>query len=344
MKRFLFLFCPFLITCSTYISAKGGGETVKSPRQIQQELNQAQTDYTIASKMFSPFYGGPLLTGGAHNCAVGHVNIQPYLFIIDNYGIYTSNRKTKKEPDFWNVNPVFIFQTGITNWLDFQISPEANYNTTRNQGSVNWGDLQTTLGFQLLKESPYVPALRLTFSETFPTGHYEHLNPAKFGTDAMGTGSFETQLTLNISKVLWNFPLHPMQVRGNVVYIIPSNVDVHGFNSYGGGYGTDGTVFPGNELQLYGAVEISIVQTWVFALDAVYKYFDKTRFSGYSGVSGTGGAASLGAPSGDQFSLAPAIEYNPSATQQFIFGSWFTVFGRNSNAFVSLVLTYEHYF
>jgi len=339
----------FLSVCflSASLFAKGGAaahETVKSPAQVQEELDQAQTDYDIAKQMFSPYYAGPLLTGSAHNAPVGHVNIQPYLFITDTYGAYTGNRKVVNVPDFWTINPVFIFQTGIMNWLDVQFTPQGLYNTTRNQGTTNWGDMQVTLGFQLMKETPYIPALRFTFSETFPFGRYDHLNPDNLGTDATGAGSYQSQFNLNISKVLWTFPLHPMQVRGNLVYIIPSNVDVNSFNSYGGGYGTSGTVSPGNQLQLYGSVEVSIVQKWVFALDVVYKNFNKTTFSGTPGITRTGLPASVGGPSGDQFSLAPAIEYNPSAVQQFIVGPWFTVFGRNSAAFVSLILSYEHYF
>ncbi len=316
---------------------------IKSPAQIQRELDSAQADFDTAKKMFSPFYSGPLLTGSANNCPPGHVNIEPYLFITDNYGVYTSNRKRENIDDLWNINPVFIFQTGLTKWLDVQITPQAIYNTTRNQGNFNWGDLDVTLGFQLIKETPFLPALRFTVTEIFPLGKYDHLDPDRLGTDGTGGGSFQTQFNLNISKVLWTFPLHPMQVRGNAVYVIPSRVDVDSFNTYGGGHGTHGTIFPGNIWELYASMEVTMVRHWVAALDLAYKNFNKTRFSGTRGTTPSGLPAPIGAPSGDQFSMAPAIEYNPSAHQQFIVGTWFTVTGRNSSAFVSLIMAYNHY-
>ncbi|MCF7853128.1 MAG: hypothetical protein K9M07_07830 [Simkaniaceae bacterium] len=322
----------------------GAVEAIKSPAEIQAELDQAQAEFDQAKKMFNPYFAGPLITGSAHNTPPGSFNIQPYLFLTDIYGAYSSNRKVISAPDFWQINPQFLFQTGITQWLDITLVPQGVYNNHKNAQAVYWSDMGITLGFQLLKETPYIPALRLTFTETFPTGRYERLNPAKFETDATGTGSFQSQLSLNISKVLWTFPLHPMQLRGNIIYNIPSNVSVSGFNTYGGGYGTSGTVSPGSTLQFDASIEVSIVQTWVFALDMIYKTFGATHFSGTNGIKTDGSVATNSLPSGDQFSLAPAIEYNPSERQQFIIGPWFTVTGRNSASFVSLVLSYEYNF
>ena len=114
-------------------------------------------------------------------------------------------------------------------------------------------------------------------------------------------------------------------------------LDVHNYNAYGGGVGTIGKVAPGNELTLDGSFEYSVVQNWVIACDFVYKSFDRTTFSGTPGVDTTGATAVIGGDDGYQFSVAPALEYNPSEGLQFIAGPWFTVTGKNAVAFVNIL-------
>ena len=60
-----------------------------------------------------------------------------------------------------------------------------------------------------------------------------------------GAGSYNTNLSFNISKVLWWVTLHPMNFRVSLNYSLPALVGVKGFNAYGGGTGTDGRVHPG---------------------------------------------------------------------------------------------------
>jgi hypothetical protein len=178
-----------------------------------------------------------------------------------------------------------------------------------------------------LREGPYIPNIRLIIGETFPTGKYRNLNPHKNGLDATGEGVFSTSFGLNISKIFWWIKLHPVAVRLATQYIVADQKShVQGFHAFGGGYGT--------------RVEVSINQKWVFATDIAYTISNKSTFRGKQGYASDGSLAISGAPVSDQLSLAPAIEYNVDSSSGFIGGVWFSMTGRNSANFASIVLSY----
>ena len=114
-------------------------------------------------------------------------------------------------------------------------------------------------------------------------------------------------------------------------------VHVHGLNSYGGGPGTHGKVRRGHAYSFDFGYEFSFTQRWVLALDVVYNYAQKTRFSGRA-------TAPVGGPFSDQLSLAPAIEYNVNENLGFLGGVWFTVWGRNSLNFLSGIFSFTYTF
>ena len=310
---------------------------------VDKHLAQAQADFEIAKKMFNPYYAGPLLTPSAHNVPPGHFNIQPYIFFTNTFAQYNDNRRSVNITDIWQLQGSFIFQMGWLNWLDFTAIFNAEQNWQGSQSSGNFGDTQIQFGIQLMKEQPYRPALRMTITENLPTGKYEKLNPAKAGIQATGSGSYSTTLSFNIMKVFWWISTHPFSFRASFNYTIPTLVHVQGFNAYGGGFDTRGNVRPGNEITIDTAVELSITQHWIFALDLVYSYQNHSTFSGHKGHTAAGTTATVGGPSNDNFSCAPAIEYNPSATMGFLFGTWFTVTGRNSADFIAAVLTMTYF-
>lgn len=320
-------------------------QEVESPQQIQTELNKAENDFEIAQKMFIPWYTGPLITSSASNAAPGHVNIQGYLYFTINHAQFNKHRRSVSTPNTYILNPLFVFQTGITNWLDVTVVPQGFFKWKEGHFADNWGDTSLSFGFQALKETPYAPAIRFVLSETFPTGKYQHLNFKKEGIDSTGAGAYQTSFGVNISKIFWWIPLHPVALRMATNYVVPDHrVHVHRFNAYGGGFHTNGKVRVGNTFNADIGVEISITQKWVFATDFVYTYSNKSSFSGTPGVTITGDIAANGAPSSDQISIAPAIEYNVSSTGGFIGGIWFSPTGRNSPNFVSIVLSYTQYF
>lgn len=321
--------------------------TPPPPEVVEQQLRDAQAEFDVARKMFNPWYAGPLLTPSAHILTPGLVNIQPYLFYTNNYAKFDEHGHSHKISNIHTINPTVPVLIGMLPWVDLSFNVQGIWNQGKKQYTGFWGDTSVALGFGLLSEGPYRPALLFGVKETFPTGRYQKLNPKKGGTDATGGGSYNTTLSFNISKVLWWVALHPMNFRVSLNYSLPALVTVRGFNAYGGGTGTHGRVHPGNTFQGDFGYEYSFTQKWVAALDIVYVYSQKTTFSGKRGFTAPGASgvpATVGGPFNDQLSLAPALEYNPNANLSFIVGTWFSVWGRNSFNFASAVFSVEYTF
>ncbi len=318
-------------------------ERQKSPAEIEKELQHDEELFKEAKEMFNPWYAGPLLTGGAHNMPPGSANLQPYVFYTNNYGLWNHERKKVPVPHKGNLNPsINGFNFGLTDWLDMSFTTQWDVNWLEGRRGGGWGDSTLGVGFPLLKEGLNCPALRLVVTEIFPSGRYQRLNPHKLGTDSTGGGSYQTQFGLRISKlVFWSYK-HPMNLRGSYSYQIPAKVTVHGFNAYGGGYGAKGKVNPGNTNQLNLAAEYSFTQRWVFSLDAVYVWQNKTKFKGFPGTLADGTLSVNKYGSSDQLSFAPAIEYNPNANLSYLGGVWFDVYGRNTSRFIAYIVSVEY--
>lgn len=308
-------------------------------KTVDEQLEQAQKDFDTARKMFNPWYAGPLLTPSAHNVPPGKFVVQPYLFIKNTFANFNGNRKSVNIKDIWTVNPLCLLQMGWFSWLDFTFTAQGVYNTQSGKDFFHWGDTSLAWGIQLLKEQPYRPAIRLSIGESLPTGRYEKLNPAKNGVDVTGSGAYTTTVSLNFSKVFWWVLDHPFNWRLSLNYSIPTSVQVDRYNTYGGGIGTSGRVHPGNGIAIDTSIELSFTQKWVLAVDLAYTYASHTTFSGRRGTTPAGGVASVGGPSNDNLSCAPALEYNPSDHLGFLAGVWFAITGRNSSDFVTGVLT-----
>lgn len=315
---------------------------IVSPEEIQKQIDQAQSEYAQAKKMFKPYYSGPLLAASAHNVPPGALVVQPYVFLNTQYAEYTEKRHVRSVPDTFSIQPTAVLQTGLLNRWDLSLIPAASFTWNRGRNAANVNDISLQVGFQLNKETYKYPALRVVVGETFPLGKYQNLDPRKNGTDATGGGGYSTLLGFYISKVVWFWLDHPVQFRGNVQFTMTPPFDVHEYNTYGGGIGTDARVQPGNELVLDFSFEYSIKQNWVFASDFVFRSFEPTTYTGNPGLTDAGTQATLGGDKGYVFSIAPAIEYNPSENLQFIAGPWFSVTGKNTGAFANLLLSVSY--
>lgn len=310
----------------------------KTPEQIEVELKQAEDEYNRALKMFNPWYTGPLITPSATMMPPGHANTQPYLFIIDNYASFNSHRKSVNLPSHLvQLKGTANVLTGVTNNFDINIQFAAQGNWQHHHSGGGFGDTSITGGFLIYRQTPYVPAFKLTIAETLPTGRYKKLD--RFGLKGTGGGTYATQFGLAIAKLIrWTTP-HPMNLRWFFGYTLSTVVNVKGFNTYGGGHGCNGRVRPGNSFSFDFGYEVSFTQKWVGALDFVYTYTESTKFHGNPGVLDNGTPATVGSGYSDQMSLAPAIEYNFNENVGLIAGAWFTVYGRNSLNFGAAVIS-----
>ncbi len=327
------------------------GQTPSSPRiapeQIEQELEDAEGQYEQALKLFNPWYTGPLITPSATMVPPGHAMWQPYIYFTDNYSTFNKERKSVNTPNtfFIKAQPV-ILQIGATPSVDLGVVMSTVAQWKQGRFSGGFQDMTVQIGFLISQQTPYAPQIKFTLGEVFPTGNYQNLDGNNLGLDGTGGGSWTTAFNLTLAKLFFWNTLHPLNTRISFGYTVPTPTTVHGFNSYGGGYGTKGTVAPGNNFNVDLGMELSINQPWVVALDVAYTCSGKTRFSGISGTTTPGGdvPASVGGGYSDQLSFAPAVEYNFSSTMGLLGGVWFSAYGRNAPNFVSAVFTWYWFF
>jgi hypothetical protein len=343
--------CIFLILSGLCVFNFIGLFAQEAPKPItaelvEKQLAKAEKDFQMALKMFDPWYAGPLLAGSAHILDAGKAGIQPYFFYTDNYAQYDRHGKSHKIPHLHQINPVFNLQVGIYDKrIDGMITCQAMYNKRQGLSSMNYMDTTLFLRYGIVPESKYYPAVLIAVRESFPTGKYNRLSAHKNGVDATGNGSYQTSVILNFGKVIWWVWTHPLSVRlSNIYTFYSSHVPVKSFNAYGGGYGTRGKVHLGNAISSDFGLEYSFTKHWVFALDMLYSFTEKATFRGALGSTASGQTASVGSPFNDQLSLAPALEYNPTADLGVIAGVWFSVWGRNSSNFVSAVASVTYTF
>ncbi|MDE3055077.1 MAG: hypothetical protein KGI80_00045 [Verrucomicrobiota bacterium] len=325
--RFL-LFFPFL------------AEAISPPPHVEE---QVQT-----------WFSGTILSISPYSLTPGQVNIEPFLFTIANTAVYDSHWHKQSIPTLWN-NKLEIFAgVGIAPCFDIYIDPTFWWNYC--EGSAHWeiGDFPLFLEFQLYRSAPtdWAPSIKLDLIEVFPTGSYQHFDPKANLTQLSGTGSWQTALWLIAGNLVHLSGIHYMNYRILLSYSIASPVHVSGFNAYGGGFGADARVFPGQSFFVLSSFEWGLTKNWAFALDLFSIWQTRIRYSGFPGTvvplnstkyaaltaAGKSPLAPLGSGSSAQFSMIPALEYNWNANLGMLVASWFTVGGRNAPAFTSGVV------
>ncbi|MES2272632.1 MAG: hypothetical protein V4487_00370 [Chlamydiota bacterium] len=287
------------------------------------------------------WFTGPLLSATSVSVPAGDYDIEPYIFATAQTGIYNSNWEIIKEETIWKnlFQPTLEF--GITSWMDFEFNPALFYNYTK--GAAKWtvGDMPIGLNIQLYHRSPensteWDTSFLLYLKELVPLGKYQNLEMKKKGTDLGGEGSWQTLFGIAWGNLFYLGGAHFLNTIFSIQYTLPAPVHVKGLNSYGGGAGTRGKVYPAQNFLADVAFELSLSQNWVFAMDIVGTWSTRTRFKGKTLEQNTLGSAV-------QYSLAPAIEYNWGPGIGLIAGAWFTVAGRNSTQFTSGVIAFNYY-
>ncbi len=329
MRKFLFFFLPIYLFAFT-----GTEENLQS---------------------LKPWFTGPLLAGSGNVTQVGHYNVEPYFFATARTSFYNNNWKSESIETLWNLQfrvPVWI---GLTKWADFKVVPNWFWNYRDHQSQWTLGDWAAQVSFQLhraqLPEKSWLPSIKLIISETFPTGKYQKLNPHKLGTDSTGLGTWRTGFGLNFSKIFQVQDAHFLNTALNFSYSVGVPFSVRGYNAYGGGNGTKGTIHPEHVFLTTLAFEYSLTQRWAIACDLQGIWQSSTSFSGRLGtvpshdinIDPEGIPASNDRLAAMQYSLAPALEYNWSDNLGLIGGVWFTFAGKNSSHFTSGVIALNYY-
>lgn len=302
---------------------------------------QRTYDYLASTNPpYIPWFTGSLLPPAATNAPVGHLILAPFLGFTLTYGRYENNGRFQSTSNTYAINPFLEFFLGLTDHIGVDLYASFISNFKKGQTATHLQDTIILLGLQLAKDRPnsWIPDLRLCLQETFPTGNYQKLNPNKMGIDSTGQGTFQTGFNLIAQKL---FPLNRnfLLLKWTLAYLFPAPVHVKGYNTFGGGPGTSGKVYPGQTLLLYFSGEYSFSQRWVFAFDTFLQYQQKSPFSGTKGMS-NGLPNTVGLPPTLQLSIAPEIEYNLSSTSGLLLAFWGTIWGRNAPAFASTAISY----
>jgi hypothetical protein len=291
-----------------------------------------------------PWLVGPLLTPSGHVIPNGHYNIEPYQFITTNFGLYNAHWHAHSTPNFYNLISQVPIQIGLPWNFDISFAPTWSWNHTH--GASRWvlNDMSAGFDYQLLSDQKgkWWPAIKLNVHANLPIGRYQKLNPKSKGTDIGGSGSWSPSVGIVMSHLYWwggHFFFAP---RFNVQYTFPTPVHVKNFNAYGGGHHTRGKVFPGQSIAVLFGFEFAVSQRWALAGDVQYLHANRTRFTGHKGKTASA-PNSVGGPSSEQWSLAPAVEYNWSENYGVIAGAWFSVAGRNQLEFTSAVVAINIY-
>ncbi len=279
-----------------------------------------------------PWYTGSFFSTSGEVVELGSFDMQGYIFVQQIYGRYNRNFSLEDSPGVLLVNPVFQVQTGVAPKVDTQLTGSGTYQKTEGAFDFAWNDFTIQIGMQLFKTSfqnPW-PSVRLTITETLPTGKFDEGDPKKEGTDLGGMGSIQSALGLNLQNIYFLDTIHPIRMRLNLWVTIPTRVKVKGVNFFGGDGLTRGKVDPGVNLEIIYSPEFTLTQNWVFAFDFIYDHFFPNGFKGRVRLD-EDEPFLLGAR--DSFQFSPVLEYNFNGDSGLLFGAWFTLLGKRSPAF-----------
>lgn len=293
-----------------------------------------------------PWFTGPLLAPAGHTIAKGHTNLELYAIDVHTNGFFNQNGNFVRTPLFRSFvgNPVLTH--GYTDWLDIQLTVPYVFNSTQGINYNNITDTSLTFGIQLAEQkgSPKKMDVRLLIQEIFPTGRFDHLNPALLGTDATGLGSYETRVGIDFQYLKEMKNSHYLRTRLILSYLYSTSVNVVGLSSYGGTINTRGRIRQGDEYDADLAFEYTLTQHWVAVMEGTLSDGSGSRFSGnLSAPNIVGPAPAIGYGSYYETALAPALEYNFTEKVGLIGGVWFPLSGRNTNNYMAYVLALNIY-
>lgn len=242
------------------------------------------------------------------------------------WGTYDSKWHFHSSPLFTTLLVQPLTRVGICPRVEFDLTPQLLYNHVDGAGKWVFGDIPVLLSIWLLEPTENVPSIILNLLANLPTGKYQNLNPSKLGTDIGGIGSWIPGAAFVLYKDIHLWKSHFLALTYSASYSFGTTVDVKGLNFYGGDPTTHGRVRPGNLFETILSLEYSFTQNWVFSMDMIYLHGDRNRFTGET-------IEPVGEPSFEQCTLSPALGYMWDENSGIIFGSVFTVAGRNTDQF-----------
>lgn len=269
--------------------------------------------------MESARWTGPMLASNAETLPQGHFYTEPYFYDVISGGEHSPGSSG-------------FYQYGLTDSFTVGLQPSFAFGTRSLNREPAIGDFKMLSQLRLTHFRPEkrVPTIALVVNAVLPTGKHDGLGEGKEGH---GSGSFAPEIGINVQQLFMLPNGRLLRGRINGLKQFPFRTDVDGRSVYGTGPDFRGHAKPGSKTTLIGAVEYSLTNEWVLALDIELDHWGKTKVVG---------RATAGAPLTRQTSpaswnvgFAPAVEYNVSPTTGFLFGVWIVPKGHNTRSSVT---------
>lgn len=292
----------------------------------------------VEKKQYQQWFVGPVIAFTPITVDVKHPAIEPSLAFNWNYGTYNDSGKLARHSPIFSIQPFVDFQFAANKFLAFEILASSSTSFCKGASSTYLNDTEFNVGFQVSTDAPgtWIPDFRILFEEVLPTGKYDKLKPSKHGTDLTGQGAFETGVNLVFQKFFPRKGGHNIRISGSVGCLIPSAVKVKGINYYGGNKSTNAKVYPGTILNSFFVLEYAFSRTWGMTIENNFIM----QFPGKKPHN----QPDLALPTTYQFSIAPEIQHTLSPNLGLVAGTWFSLLGRNSNAFAQAFLAVLYIF
>jgi hypothetical protein len=276
---------------------------------------------------------GPIITDTAIPIEKGKFAIQPTFglsFVTNNFS--PSWRRVSAGGNFQSFNMSWKFTYGLINNLEvYTVIPFiANWCSNVNEPGPNgergarfqgFGDLSFTLKYRLVEETEKLPTVSAVFTPTFPTGHYQRINPGRLGMDILGGGAYAFTTGFNLSK--W---VKPFIFYGNVWYTMQTAFTTRGEDEEGNSVNIRN--YPRDFVTLNLAAEYPIIGKWVALLELTSTW-DGGRLFGHK--ANVLPAALL--------SLSPQLQYMATDKFSLALGVNFDLVGKNTTANITPLLS-----
>jgi hypothetical protein len=294
------------------------------------------------------WWTGPLLAPNAATMPQGHWLFEPYVYDLMPYGRFDGNGKLRSTGAGHNIGSQTYIEYGVGGGLTLGLIPRFGLHESgagEDSSGLALGDitLQAAHGLTQFQQGSWIPASSLVIGETFPTGKYDRLDN---GTDgALGSGAYATTLSLYSQTYLWMPNGRILRARLDVSYSISRRAPLRDQSIYGTSPGFSGHVRPGPTAVGDLAFEYSLTRSWVLATDIDWEHDGNTRVTGgYPSAAAAPVQSVRDFGSDELLYLAPAIEYNWSASMGVIAGARIAALGRNITATITPVAAINMYF
>ena len=209
----------------------------------------------VDTKHFAgPWFTGPLLSPTAQVTTLGNYQVQPYIYWLVYNGSYDKHWNWEKTPNYYQTLIQIPAWFGISKNADISINLQGQYNTTEKVSYAGFGDLPLTIDYQIFEGRAgklHLPTIKISITETFPTGKWDKLDPKKLLTDGIGWGSYSTAIAITFAQIFHLWDKHYFLPRLNFTDTIFAPMRVKGYSVYKGDPTTRGKIYPGNLFQVF---------------------------------------------------------------------------------------------